>query len=306
MVQCKCKTDDGSRCKRSANTESSHGFCHQHNKPVHSKMRCISLARPGIGYKSPAKRPSSPRPLKSKSAKKTTKSRSKSAKKTTKKSKSRSKSAKKTTKKSKSRSKSATKMTKKSKSATKMTKSATKMTKKSKSHSKSAAKKTTKKSPKSRSKNLAKKTKSHSKKSRKSRSKKLHSKKRGLKYRMNGGAAAAAAGITVTVKNLAGGEINYDLPAGAKVSDLIRDVCDGNNLKLGDAGSAPREQNIRIMDNSNGIGLVSGDDLNNGAEYTALYVSYPPGSLLRIYGPAQNQVQYFNPPNENGESTPMA
>jgi hypothetical protein len=124
---------------------------------------------------------------------------------------------------------------------------------------------------------------------------------------MNGGASAAAAsGISVTAKNLAGDEIIYDLPAGAKVSDLLQHVCDGNELRLGDGGSAPSQQNIRIMDSSTGERLASGDDLNNGAEYTALYVAYPPGSLLRIYGPAQNQVQYFNPPNEKGESTRMA
>jgi len=89
MVHCKCKTDDGSMCKRPANPKSSHGYCTQHNKPKHAKMRCVSLARKSIGYKSPAKRPSCPRPAK-KSAKKS-KSRSKSVKK----SKSRSKSAKK-------------------------------------------------------------------------------------------------------------------------------------------------------------------------------------------------------------------
>jgi hypothetical protein len=122
----------------------------------------------------------------------------------------------------------------------------------------------------------------------------------------DGGASAAAAGITVTAQNLSGKMIKYDLPAGAKVADLIHKVCDGNDLELGDADSAPKEQNIRIMDNAIGAHLVSSDGLSDGSEYTALYVSYPPGSLLRIYGPAQNQVQYFNPPDANGVATPMA
>lgn len=90
MVHCNCKTDDGSMCKRPANPKSSHGYCTQHNKSKHAKMRCVSLARKSVGYKSPAKRPSFPRPAK-KSAKKS-KSRSKSrSKKSAKKSKSPSK-----------------------------------------------------------------------------------------------------------------------------------------------------------------------------------------------------------------------
>ena len=32
MVQCKCKTNDGSRCKRPANPKSDLTFCSQHNK----------------------------------------------------------------------------------------------------------------------------------------------------------------------------------------------------------------------------------------------------------------------------------
>jgi hypothetical protein len=59
MPQCKCKTNDGSRCKKNANPNSSHRYCTQHEK--HDKMRCVSLARPSIGYKSPKKRPTSPR-----------------------------------------------------------------------------------------------------------------------------------------------------------------------------------------------------------------------------------------------------
>jgi hypothetical protein len=122
-----------------------------------------------------------------------------------------------------------------------------------------------------------------------------------------GGASAAAAGITVTVQNASGKMINYDLPAGAKVADIIHKVCDGGNVfELGDADSAPKEQNIRILDHATGARLVSSDDLSDGSEYTALYVSYPPGSLRSIYGPGQNQVQYFNPPDANGVSTPMA
>ena len=122
----------------------------------------------------------------------------------------------------------------------------------------------------------------------------------------DGGASAAAANITVTVQNLAGLMFNYDLPAGAKVANLIHKVCDGNVFELGDADSAPKEQNIRILDHATGAHLVSSDGLSDGSEYTAVYVSYPPGSLLRIYGPAQNQVQYFNTPDANGVSTPMA
>jgi hypothetical protein len=48
MPQCKCKTNDGSRCKNSANPDSSHQYCTQHD--MHDKMRCVSLARKNIGY----------------------------------------------------------------------------------------------------------------------------------------------------------------------------------------------------------------------------------------------------------------
>ncbi len=73
MVQCKCKTNDGSRCKNVANPASAHSFCTLHHKK--DKMRCVSLARKTIGYSSPKKRPSSPRPKKSpkKSARKSRK-----------------------------------------------------------------------------------------------------------------------------------------------------------------------------------------------------------------------------------------
>lgn len=62
MVQCKCKTNDGSRCKNVANPDSEHKFCTIHHK--NDKMRCVSLSRKSIGYRSPKKRPSSPRPSK--------------------------------------------------------------------------------------------------------------------------------------------------------------------------------------------------------------------------------------------------
>ena len=69
MVQCKCKTDDGSRCKRSADSQSKNGYCWQHNSSSHSKMRCVSLARKSVGYASPKKRPSPRRDLKKRSKK---------------------------------------------------------------------------------------------------------------------------------------------------------------------------------------------------------------------------------------------
>lgn len=62
MPQCKCKTNDGSRCKRSSNPDSEYGFCTQHHS--HDKMRCVSLARKSIGYFSPKTQPSYPRPSK--------------------------------------------------------------------------------------------------------------------------------------------------------------------------------------------------------------------------------------------------
>jgi hypothetical protein len=59
MPQCRCKTNDGSRCKHNANPNSSHHYCTQHDK--YDKMRCVSLARKSIGYRSPKHRPTSPR-----------------------------------------------------------------------------------------------------------------------------------------------------------------------------------------------------------------------------------------------------
>lgn len=74
MTQCKCKTDDGSRCKRDAEPNSKHGYCWQHNSSQHSKMRCVSLARKSIGFHSPKRRPSPRKHLKkSKKIKKSTK-----------------------------------------------------------------------------------------------------------------------------------------------------------------------------------------------------------------------------------------
>ena len=68
MVQCKCKTNDGSRCKNVANPDSEYKFCTiHHNK---DKMRCVSLSRKSIGYRSPKVRPSSPRPSSKKVPKK--------------------------------------------------------------------------------------------------------------------------------------------------------------------------------------------------------------------------------------------
>lgn len=69
MVQCKCKTDDGSRCKRTADPNSRYGFCWQHSSSSHSKMRCVSLARKSIGYASPKHRPSPRHGKKSRSRK---------------------------------------------------------------------------------------------------------------------------------------------------------------------------------------------------------------------------------------------
>ena len=62
MVQCKCKTDDGSRCKRTVHENAVHPYCWQHLDTRHSKMRCVSLSRNSIGFRSPKKRPSFPRP----------------------------------------------------------------------------------------------------------------------------------------------------------------------------------------------------------------------------------------------------
>ena len=87
MTQCNCKTNDGSRCKNVANPKSTHGYCTIHNKK--DKMRCVSLARKSIGYRSPKTKPTHPRKSKSKSR---SKSKSKSAKKSKSKSRSRSKS----------------------------------------------------------------------------------------------------------------------------------------------------------------------------------------------------------------------
>lgn len=78
MVQCHCKTNDGTRCKNVANPKSSHKYCTTHHK--NDKMRCVSLARPSVGHRSPKHRPTSPRAKKSakKSMKKSAK-KSKSA-----------------------------------------------------------------------------------------------------------------------------------------------------------------------------------------------------------------------------------
>jgi len=76
MVHCKCKTNDGSKCKNVANPDSSHGYCTMHHKK--DKMRCVSLARKSVGYHSPKRRPTFPRKS-SKSARKSSR-RSKSRK----------------------------------------------------------------------------------------------------------------------------------------------------------------------------------------------------------------------------------
>ena len=295
MVQCKCKTDDGSICKHPANPKSSHGYCTQHNKPKHAKMRCVSLARPTIGYKSPAKRPSSPRPSSVKKSAKKSKSRSK---KSAKKSKSRSK---KSAKKSKSRSK---KSAKKSKSRSK------KSAKKSKSRSKKSAKKSAKKS-KSRSKKSKSLSKKSAKKSIKKSAKKSRSKKSGKKttkmrrYRMDGGASApAAAGprIRVGVRNMAGSEDDYDFPAGATVKDLMHRATDEKFL-----GDTTCFQKLRVTDmkNMEAGALPCNTPLVDSGEYNILQLSFEPGNLLRTYGPEQNKVRYFSPPDANGEPIPF-
>ena len=336
MVQCKCKTDDGSKCKHPANPKSSHGYCTQHNKTKHAKMRCVSLARPTIGYKSPAKRPSSPRPLKKSGSKKSTKKPrvQKSAKKSksrSKKSKSRSKkSAKKSAKKSRSKSrskKSAKKSKSRSKKSAKKSKSRSKKSaKKSKSRSKKSAKKSKSRSKKSakksRSKKSAKKSKSRSKKSAKkskSRSKKSksRSKKSGKKagkmrrYRMDGGASPAAAAvgprIHVKVQNMAGRQDEYDFPAGATVKDLMRRAAHEKFL-----GDPTCFEKLRITDMNNmdaGIldcntALVDAGEVGVG-EYNIFQVTFEPGNLLRIYGPAQDQVRYFSPPGDSGNGQPI-
>ena len=59
MPQCKCKTNDGSRCKRKSHADCA-GYCAQHHKG--DMHRCNSLARKSIGSKyAGLKPPKSPR-----------------------------------------------------------------------------------------------------------------------------------------------------------------------------------------------------------------------------------------------------
>ncbi len=61
-MKCHCKTNDGTKCKRNVNPNSSHKLCSQHQK--NDNMRCVSLMRKNIGYFKPLTRPTQPRPKK--------------------------------------------------------------------------------------------------------------------------------------------------------------------------------------------------------------------------------------------------
>ena len=63
MPQCKCKTNDGSRCLRKSHADCS-GYCAQHHS--NDMHRCNSLARESIGSKYAGKKsPKNPRAKKS-------------------------------------------------------------------------------------------------------------------------------------------------------------------------------------------------------------------------------------------------
>ena len=122
---------------------------------------------------------------------------------------------------------------------------------------------------------------------------------------MDGGASAAAAAgsiIRVNVMNLAGHEEVYDFHAGATVADLMQRAV--TDKFLGETTSLGK---LRVNEKVNGdwniVPLARSTPLNDGGEYNILQISYQPGNLLRIYGPAQGQVQYFNPPDEHGVAT---
>ena len=84
MTQCKCKTNDGTRCKNAANPDSSHHFCTGHEK--HDKMRCISLSKKSVNRSHP---PAYPRahPRKVRKSRKTSKKSVRKSKKSVRKSK---------------------------------------------------------------------------------------------------------------------------------------------------------------------------------------------------------------------------
>lgn len=52
---CKCKTNDGTKCKNVANPASNYGYCTMHHKK--DKMRCVSLARRSVSPRNPPKFP---------------------------------------------------------------------------------------------------------------------------------------------------------------------------------------------------------------------------------------------------------
>ena len=111
---------------------------------------------------------------------------------------------------------------------------------------------------------------------------------------MDGGASAAAAAgprISVDVRDIAGKTVSYDFPAGATVKDLMHRATDEQFL-----GDTTSFQKLRVVDMSNmdAGALPCNTPLKDKEEYNIQQLNYEPGTLLRIYGPAQNQVQYFN------------
>ena len=53
MVHCKCKTNDGTRCKHPANPKSKHGYCTQHDKSKKTRSRVRSKSPPKFKMMSP-------------------------------------------------------------------------------------------------------------------------------------------------------------------------------------------------------------------------------------------------------------
>ena len=131
------------------------------------------------------------------------------------------------------------------------------------------------------------------------------------RYRMDGGASPAAAAvgprIHVKVQNMAGRQDEYDFPAGATVKDLMRRAAHEKFL-----GDPTCFEKLRITDMNNmdaGIldcntALVDAGEVGVG-EYNIFQVTFEPGNLLRIYGPAQDQVRYFSPPGDSGNGQPI-
>jgi hypothetical protein len=120
---------------------------------------------------------------------------------------------------------------------------------------------------------------------------------------MGSSAAAAASNINVKVRDLAGNERDFVLQSGATVADLLNRIVDSGFLGDTNAGRLV----LTDMNNMGAGRLARASPLNDDGYYNVMQVSYQPGDLLRIYGPAQNQVQYFNPPDpdNNNAVTPI-